>query len=402
MRITGHTSLLRRSVMVGGLVAGMALSAVAIRAYVTSGYTWASRQVPYYVNPINYSSLDEGAVEAEVRAAADAWSQQTNADFQYYYAGRTTGTSATRNSKNEVFFRNESNGTNGAVTYWWYDGSGHLVDFDIIFYDGSYFFFTGPTGCSGGLYVQDLATHEFGHGLGLRHTSVSGATMTPTTGWCSQSWRTLEADDITGIESLYPSGGGTTSTPPSPPSNLSARQDSASPSSAIDVSWADPNNEEQVLMERSANGGTWMQIATLPANLTSYRDTGLAAASTYAYRSRAANSVGFSDYSNTSSASTAAPSAPGVPTNPTPSSGASNVSWDTTLMWTATNAEKFNVYFGTSSDPPLFASNVTSTSLALSKLAQGTTFYWKIAATNAVGTVEGPVWSFKTKTRGKK
>jgi hypothetical protein len=225
--------------------------------------------------------------------------------------------------------------------------------------------------------------------------------MTSTTGWCSQNWRTLEADDIAGVEALYPPGG-STSNPPTAPSNLSAQQDPASPSSTIDVSWADPMNEEQVLVERSANGGTWMQVATLPANSTAYTDSGLSAGSTYAYRSRASNSAGFSDYSNTSSATTASPSAPGTPTTPSPSDGASNVSWDVTLKWSASNAAQFDVYFGTSSSPPLFASNVTSSTFALSKLAQGTKFYWRIVARNSVGSADGPVWSFTTKKRGRK
>ena len=389
-----------RGFLVAATVGVVAAMSVVGRAYVLNSYKWAPRQVPYYVNPANLD-LSEEAAEAAIRYGADAWSTQSNADFQLYYAGRTSGSTVQNNRKNEVFFRNETNGSYVGYTYWWYDGNGNLIDADIIFYDGGFTFFTGTSGCSGGIYLEDVATHEFGHALGLRHSDVSDATMVSGMGWCSQWKRTLAADDIAGIEALYPPGG-STSPPPTAPSNLSAKQNSTNPSSAIDVSWSDPSYEEQVLVERSTNGGSWMQVATLPANSTAYKDGGLSASSTYAYRSRAANSAGLSDYSNTSSASTAAPSAPGTPSNPSPGNGTSNVSWDLSLAWTATNADKVDVYFGTSPTPPLFAANVPNAPFALGRLAQGTTFYWRIVAKNGVGSVEGPVWSFKTKTRGKK
>lgn len=45
-----------------------------------------------------------------------------------------------------------------------------------------------------------VATHEFGHALGLRHSSVSGAMMAPV---YAGPRRFLSADDIQGIQSLY-------------------------------------------------------------------------------------------------------------------------------------------------------------------------------------------------------
>jgi hypothetical protein len=50
-----------------------------------------------------------------------------------------------------------------------------------------------------------VLTHEAGHQLGLAHTLVSGATMEASRpDFQFQEWRTLEADDQTGICAIYP------------------------------------------------------------------------------------------------------------------------------------------------------------------------------------------------------
>jgi hypothetical protein len=181
-------------------------------AYVWGGYKWANRQVPYYVNPANMD-VSQSAALAAIQLGAATWTQQSNADFSFYYAGQTNGSSLVNNGKNEVFFRDGSNGSLVAETLRWFDGSGNLLDADIVFYDAAWTFFTGTTGCAGGVYVEDFAAHEFGHALGLKHSTVTTATMYPTGSNCSISWRTLDPDDLAGVESIYPSSG-TTNTPP--------------------------------------------------------------------------------------------------------------------------------------------------------------------------------------------
>lgn len=60
--------------------------------------------------------------------------------------------------------------------------------------------------------------------------------------------------------------------------------------------WEDrSDNEWEFQLERKTGvEGTWTPIATLPANSQGYADTGLAAATTYTYRLRAANGAGAS------------------------------------------------------------------------------------------------------------
>lgn len=51
-----------------------------------------------------------------------------------------------------------------------------------------------------GIDLVTVAAHEFGHSLGLAHSTVSGALMYPYYGGAH---RNLEADDIAGIQSIY-------------------------------------------------------------------------------------------------------------------------------------------------------------------------------------------------------
>lgn len=66
----------------------------------------------------------------------------------------------------------------------------------------------GGSGCSGEFYVEGVMVHEAGHGLGLGHSSVSGATMFPSVSSCNNGPATTASDDDAGINALYGSGGG--------------------------------------------------------------------------------------------------------------------------------------------------------------------------------------------------
>ena len=111
-------------------------------AYVLNGPKWATRTVDYYINPAN-NDVSAAAAEAAIQVGAAAWGSQSNADFRFYYMGRTSATTVGNNGKNEVFFRNVSAGTVVAETYWWADASDRLIDADILIYDGGILFFTG-------------------------------------------------------------------------------------------------------------------------------------------------------------------------------------------------------------------------------------------------------------------
>ena len=122
--------------------------------------------------------------------------------------------------------------------------------------------------------------------------------------YCDLTQLTLEADDIAGIESVYPptSGGGSTLVQPS---QLSVSPASGAPTSSLVLNWADNSSSETGFrIERSA-GGAFSPVAQVGGNLTSWTDTGLAANTAYDYRVAAYNSTTTSPYSNIGSGRTA-------------------------------------------------------------------------------------------------
>ena len=93
--------------------------------------------------------------------------------------------------------------------------------------------------------------------------------------------------------------------PPASPSGLSVTDISTS---QIDLTWMDNSSDESgFVIERSMDGESFVIVAMLGPNATTYSDNDLIAGTAYYYRVYAYNSAGNSGYSNTANATTLAP-----------------------------------------------------------------------------------------------
>jgi len=167
---------------------------------------WAG-DVSWLLNPAN-ADMSQDAAELDAIAAFSAWVVQSQADVTVTYSGRTASTVQARDLVNNVFFRPTANPDSPnalASTYCWSNSTTGLIsDCDVVIWDGYVRYFSSTTACTSGAFLLDVLTHEFGHFAGLNHSTVAGATMTPGYSGCSTTQRTLEPDDIAGIEVLYP------------------------------------------------------------------------------------------------------------------------------------------------------------------------------------------------------
>jgi hypothetical protein len=90
------------------------------------------------------------------------------------------------------------------------------------------------------------------------------------------------------------------------------------------------------------------------------------------------------------------PALPPAPALQSPANGATGVSLTPALSWSASSgAASYDVYFGTSSPPPL-VTNTTGITYAPGTLGAGTVYFWRVAARNSSGSTTSATWSFTT------
>jgi len=93
---------------------------------------------------------------------------------------------------------------------------------------------------------------------------------------------------------------------------------------------------------------------------------------------------------------------PYLPSDPSPANHATNVSISTNLSWNGGDPNHgdtvtYDVYFGTSTTPPLVVHNQSATTYDPGLLEYETTYYWKIVSWDNHGlSTQGSRWDFKT------
>jgi cysteine-rich repeat protein len=180
--------------------------------------------------------------------------------------------------------------------------------------------------------------------------------------------------------------------PPQAPTALSA---AALSRTQIRLTWTDnsPNNTHFSIERKTGAAGTWTEVRTAGANDNNLTDAGLTVNTTYYYRIKAVNAVGDSDFSNEVNALTydVAPAAPSrlramivresdlVPAKV-------NLSWiDNALNEAGFTIERKTGVAGTYASVGTVALDMT-TYLNTTNVVGGSTYYFRVKATNAGGS----------------
>ncbi|NOY90914.1 MAG: matrixin family metalloprotease [Deltaproteobacteria bacterium] len=176
-------------------------------------WTCLSSSCPKWCGTVPYGlarpsdDLGDATSESEVRRALDDWTRVSCTNLTNNYTGRSGATAGAADGQSVVgwvesgwpFDRNAI-----GVTGPRWGGSGCFVEADMQL-NGVNFTWTTAPGRGGNVNAYSIALHEGGHYYGLGHSNDSNATMYfAYTGGVS----TLNADDETGICTLYPGSGG--------------------------------------------------------------------------------------------------------------------------------------------------------------------------------------------------
>lgn len=288
--------------------------------------------IPWQADGRGQPGLSGGGF-GEIRSALGIWSDDPGSDVRYTWGGTTASTEtscAPPSRTGKVVFDDPHGdmegsyrcGAGGVLAH-----GGPCYQSNTVLHGGQTFhpavdgFVTTNDGLScffqqsgsPSRAAEEIFTHELGHTLGLGHTSVGDALMYAYLHADGRGGR-LHADDRAGIAALYGNGGGPPPPPPGGPAAPSQLQATALSPSEIRLTWRDNSNDETSFRVERRSGGSFQEIASLPAGSTEHRVDGLAAGSRYEFRIRARNGQGFSAYSNTAAATT--PAGPVVPPAP--------------------------------------------------------------------------------------
>lgn len=200
-----------RFVLCAALV-GVAVAHVRLR-YSENGtplYWENPDEVTLVIQADGSDNIGDGSHEIAIRGAMEAWNgaSGSRARLSESLANRDRRDWQANDVNLVVFDENNSSGffsgASGivALTPVTFFTDGRIIDADVLF-NGKNFSFT-TKGEIGRFDVQDVATHEFGHLLGLDHSGVCGATMYPYVDTRVILHRSLSLDDQRGMRHMYP------------------------------------------------------------------------------------------------------------------------------------------------------------------------------------------------------
>ena len=183
--------------------------------YAFLGAKWKKVPVNYVIDPDNSDGLTEEFVTSAISTSAETWDDATVSELfndVHLIDYESSWDINAPDGRNELVFGDYPQDGVIAVTVIWGYFTGkpsnrRIVEFDILFDDTDYVWgdATNPETPTV-MDLQNIATHELGHGAGLGDLYSSACaeeTMYGYSDYSETKKRTLEQPDITGLQTLY-------------------------------------------------------------------------------------------------------------------------------------------------------------------------------------------------------
>ncbi|MCX6801100.1 MAG: matrixin family metalloprotease [Candidatus Diapherotrites archaeon] len=180
--------------------------AKAAPCYKLMGYSWKTRPINYSINTSNPQGLSQSFIVSAISTSAETWDASTSAElFNNSYSIDPSATYGVRDGKNSIAFGPYSNnGVIAIASIWFSNKTKQIVEFDQLY--NTYFQWGDATANPALMDLQNIATHELGHAVGLNDIYTQQCSAVTMYGYSSEgeiSKRTLEQADITGLRSMY-------------------------------------------------------------------------------------------------------------------------------------------------------------------------------------------------------
>lgn len=169
---------------------------------------WSRTPVNYVINPTSSQGLSSGSITSSISAAAETWDSAVSKNlFGDAYGTNNNIHSGTYDGSNVIDFGPYGSANVIAVTSIWYNTwTKQIYEFDMRFNEA----FTWGNAATNSnptlMDIRDIATHELGHGVGLKDlysSTCSQATMYGYASYRETKKSTLETGDINGIRQIY-------------------------------------------------------------------------------------------------------------------------------------------------------------------------------------------------------
>lgn len=176
-----------------------------VTCYKLMGVKWNTLPVNYIINPTNHQELSESFVIGAISTSAETWDSATSQElFNNAYEVDYSASYGVQNFQNAIDFGDYPNDGVIAVTSVWYTRVGkQIVEFDMRF--NTRFNWGDAENNPALMDLQNIATHELGHavGMGDLYNSCIEETMYGYGSLGETKKRDLGTGDISGIRALY-------------------------------------------------------------------------------------------------------------------------------------------------------------------------------------------------------
>jgi hypothetical protein len=171
--------------------------------YSLMGVSWQSMPITIEIDP---SSAEFTGFTSAVAAGVSAWTSEAKLTCTVEVAGSALSidTSSADGVNGVMFGAIGKTNVIAQTTIWYNPSTGEIVDFDIVF--NTYYSWGDATKNNNLMDIQNIATHELGHGFGLNDLYQPKWSAETMYGYASEGQtdkRTLDTGDIAGIQAIY-------------------------------------------------------------------------------------------------------------------------------------------------------------------------------------------------------